>query len=71
MGPSAEGALVGGGGARQEGWCRSPWQEEEELGVSLLSEVIFPLGLVLSWEETVGLVTKDDPGWAESVESST
>ena len=34
----------------------------------LLSEVIFPLGLVLSWEEAVGLVAKDDPGRAESVE---
>ena len=34
----------------------------------LLSEVIFPLGLVLSWEEAVGLVAKDDLGWAESME---
>ena len=36
--------------------------------MSLLFEVSFPLGLVLSWEESVGIIAKDEPGWAESVE---
>ena len=36
--------------------------------MSLLSEVSFPLGLVLVWDNAIGLVAKDDPGWAESVE---
>ena len=38
--------------------------------MSLLSDVNFPLGLVLSWEEAVGPVAEDDPGWAEFVEKS-
>ena len=51
-----------------------PPQEElyfhvgERFGVRLLSEVSFFLGLVLSWEEAVGLIAKDDLGWAPSVE---
>ena len=43
----------------------------ESLGVNLLSEVSFRLGLVLvglSWEEGFELFAKNDHGWAESVE---
>ena len=36
--------------------------------MSLLSQVGFPLGLVLSWEESVGLLPKYDLGWAKSME---
>ena len=51
-----------------------PRQEEPyfhaggSLGLSLLSEVSFPFGLVLidfSWEKAFELFAKDDDGWAE------
>ena len=36
--------------------------------MGLLSQVDFPLGLALSWEESFRLIANDDPGWAEFVE---
>ena len=38
------------------------------LSLSSLLEVSFPLGLVLGCDDAIGLVAKDDPCWAESVE---
>ena len=36
--------------------------------MGLLSQVDFPLGLALGWEEYFGFVANNDPDWAESVE---
>ena len=44
-----------------------PWWDG--LSLSSLLEVSLPLRLVLNWNAAIGLVAKDDPCWAESVES--